>query len=725
MSKSDVRYEIAIYWDYENVPLPDGYNAAVAAKAIVDAVSSYGRIVDRRLYFDFQRFTKFGPQDSSSLDSSGFDLVNTPTRNQKETLDKKLIADVLTFAWDSAVRNDNIKPCVVLLTSDGDYAYTLSKLRDRGVMTIVMVGKGCTVASILLDTADVSLSLEHDVLAKNTNSVKATTGATHGDEGSFLKTLCRIVGENQSNSEDKWIDFGSVSSLLQQRIRKESPNVDYKEHAKSVKKEAETQNLIETGRRKLQTAGGKRIIVSSSNKQLHLSNEVYVRLLPSGEQLAGLSSKTSEAVPTETPPFNSNRKYRTVFVPLLPRDTLASDFVGFLQDTYHVTVYRALLEPGPKHSNAHVEFDSQQDSSRLIKEANKTVGKGVYYKGKSLGIIPNTRYSILDQNHTNDELYFVSASTKHLDYAKAPTPRHDAVTDSRILCVCVYEATRLGSNGWVGGGAVGVAFRAQLPKTFLQTTPKEGVTLRFKEARQRAILDGLAETGKRKLDSPNIEYVTVSPNFPSLTSERLSPEDYIRLLPAGRTEAENTEQNPRETVTASPSGSSTIGKCIFSSNFPPHTTAKEVVDFIEGSIPCSVERAELHEGDWKGECAIIAHVQLASTKEVSQILLKSKQTGLICHGQRIFMTPNRTTPDAIALKIPNNPECMKFIRQPESHDTEVESDFHDPQEASSTPTIEFVLNSEDPFGLLGSLDFGAENCTTLQKKDPFEDLIWS
>ena len=67
--------EISIFWDYENVPLPDGCNAAVAAKAIVDAVSHYGRIVDRRLYFDFQKFG--GPQDSSGLDSSGFDLVNT------------------------------------------------------------------------------------------------------------------------------------------------------------------------------------------------------------------------------------------------------------------------------------------------------------------------------------------------------------------------------------------------------------------------------------------------------------------------------------------------------------------------------------------------------------------------------------------------------------------------------------------------------------------------
>ena len=120
--------------------------------------------MDRRLYFNFER--RGCHRDSSSLDSSGFDLVNVPCRNQKETLDKKLIADCLTFAWDSAVRNDDTKPAIVLLTSDGDYAYTLAKLRDRGVMTIVMVGKDCSVASILVDTADVALSLEDDVLLK-------------------------------------------------------------------------------------------------------------------------------------------------------------------------------------------------------------------------------------------------------------------------------------------------------------------------------------------------------------------------------------------------------------------------------------------------------------------------------------------------------------------------------------------------------------------------------
>lgn len=171
--------EIAIYWDYENVALPKWCGAAEAAKQIYNAVSKYGRIVERRLYFDYQKHSanNNGPHDCSGLDLSGFDLVNTPTRNSKETLDKKLIADVLTFAWDCTARNTEQKPCVVLITSDGDYAYTLAKLRDRGVMNIVMYGKDCSVAQILVENADVSLSFERDVLSEQQTAVAANSSA--------------------------------------------------------------------------------------------------------------------------------------------------------------------------------------------------------------------------------------------------------------------------------------------------------------------------------------------------------------------------------------------------------------------------------------------------------------------------------------------------------------------------------------------------------------------
>jgi NYN domain len=202
---SSSRREIAIFWDFENVQLPSWAHPADASKAIVQAVTPHGRIVDRRLYFDMA-----DPAKShlwSALDSSGFDLVNTPKRNnQKETLDKKLIADVLTFAWDSAVRNDDCKPCVVLLTSDGDYAYTLSKLRDRGVMSIVMYGNDGSVANVLKTSADISLSLERDVLnPPATASSVPNPPATASSSGSNTKARLKPV-----NTLENCADYARV-----------------------------------------------------------------------------------------------------------------------------------------------------------------------------------------------------------------------------------------------------------------------------------------------------------------------------------------------------------------------------------------------------------------------------------------------------------------------------------------------------------------------------------
>lgn len=153
--------EIALFWDYITAPLPVNVSPADAAKAILMAVGRYGqRIEMRRVYFD--PYKPGRPADPSGLDSSGFDLVHTPARNMNSTLDKKLIVDVLSFAWDSSSKGR--EPCVVLITSDGDYAYTLSKLRDRGVMNVVMFGPNCVTTDVLVSNANAALSFERDVL---------------------------------------------------------------------------------------------------------------------------------------------------------------------------------------------------------------------------------------------------------------------------------------------------------------------------------------------------------------------------------------------------------------------------------------------------------------------------------------------------------------------------------------------------------------------------------
>ena len=191
-SSSAPPIEVAVFWDYENTPLPREVRPAEAAKAIQSAAESLPSVTAmggrrncqvrmRRVYYDPHK-VRGVPRDPSGLDSSGFDLVSTPARNMKETVDKKLIVDLLTFAWE--VRERGGQPLVVLITSDGDYSYTLAKLNDRGVMNAVMYGKDESTATILREIAQDSLSFEKDVLlgssggSSSGSSAAATTAAS-------------------------------------------------------------------------------------------------------------------------------------------------------------------------------------------------------------------------------------------------------------------------------------------------------------------------------------------------------------------------------------------------------------------------------------------------------------------------------------------------------------------------------------------------------------------
>lgn len=153
--------DVAIFWDFENVRIPAWCPTSTAVEEIRNKVAKYGRIVEKRLYYDSRQPTE-NTAPRTELDLSGFTLVDCPSRNRKETLDKKLIVDVLCFAWERASRG--AQACVVLITSDGDYSYALARLRDLGVFTVVIY-RPEIVAKVLIDNANVVLSWEFDVLS--------------------------------------------------------------------------------------------------------------------------------------------------------------------------------------------------------------------------------------------------------------------------------------------------------------------------------------------------------------------------------------------------------------------------------------------------------------------------------------------------------------------------------------------------------------------------------
>jgi hypothetical protein len=116
------------------------------------------RIVERRLYYDSRKHTEVNV-DRSGLDAS-FTIVDCPSRNKKETLDKKIIVDLMSFVHVRTAHGASV--CVVLVSSDGDYGYMLSRLRDHGAHVVIVYNSN--VSSAYLESADYTLHWRDEVL---------------------------------------------------------------------------------------------------------------------------------------------------------------------------------------------------------------------------------------------------------------------------------------------------------------------------------------------------------------------------------------------------------------------------------------------------------------------------------------------------------------------------------------------------------------------------------
>jgi len=310
--------DVAVFWDFENVRIPAWCPATTAAEGIRRKVAKYGRIVEKRLYYDSRQPTE-SSAPRSELDLSGFTLVDCPSRNRKETLDKKLIVDVLCFAWERA--SMGAKACVVLITSDGDYSYALARLRDIGVFTIVIY-RPDVVAKVLIDNANVVMSWEFDVLGgppqQNEDEEESESVETANNNKAFVSDIedtSELIPQNQEDPTEavvkqptvqargKFALFCSVVLNAQHRNVQEGISVysSWAEEAMTaltfyakigakdregyhdLRTLASQKGFIEWGRRNLCAAGKPVIKVKDRNDKVEgLSLETYLRLTYSG-----------------------------------------------------------------------------------------------------------------------------------------------------------------------------------------------------------------------------------------------------------------------------------------------------------------------------------------------------------------------------------------------------------------------------------------------------------
>ena len=251
---------VGVFWDFENVRIPNHIKTARAANCIRDAVIGHGQIVERRLYYDSKKRSESNT-DRENLDQGGFTLVDCPTRNRKQTIDMKIAVDIMNFAHINA--HSSIPSCVVLIASDGDYAYALNIIRDRGVKTIVIHGPATSTANVLFTSCEHALSFQHDVLCiRREDEDEEEDGsevqdAIHDALDGRHVVLCHSLAE----LGDSWVQDAKVAQAYYkkrgfgsaQEAREGGEGVDELSPYSKTRDSAVAGGFIQMGRKELQT----------------------------------------------------------------------------------------------------------------------------------------------------------------------------------------------------------------------------------------------------------------------------------------------------------------------------------------------------------------------------------------------------------------------------------------------------------------------------------------
>ena len=121
-----------VHWDLENVPIPSGISAASVVGRLREALHTQVRVItDMFVYADAG---KVPVQVRNELSSLGFDCIDcSHAAGKTGQVDIRIVARALKPGLSGEQR-----PSTVLVTGDGDFAYTLSTLRNAGVGTILV-----------------------------------------------------------------------------------------------------------------------------------------------------------------------------------------------------------------------------------------------------------------------------------------------------------------------------------------------------------------------------------------------------------------------------------------------------------------------------------------------------------------------------------------------------------------------------------------------------------
>jgi len=193
------RNKVGIFWDWENIEIPKLVASVPALlKNMRTDLLDYGKeIKQSRIYHDSSKTHSIVKHHRRSIGNQGWEIVDCPcvkfrpkadedkqTEEEstvKEMVDKKIIVDIMEFAYDHYEEGAT----VVIISNDADYGYMLSRLRGKGVY-VVVVYSILKHAEELLEVGDKAIHLsnffESDNVSDRTAEATAIDGIDDGDD---------------------------------------------------------------------------------------------------------------------------------------------------------------------------------------------------------------------------------------------------------------------------------------------------------------------------------------------------------------------------------------------------------------------------------------------------------------------------------------------------------------------------------------------------------------
>lgn len=154
-------YNIDVYWDLENIRPGRDSKIIDITNQIRSCLQQFGMINKKNIYIDSQ-----SPNEAKTkrgeMCLAGWNVLDTPHRNKKETIYKKIIMDVLSSIITSGQSKRNMMVCII--TTDSDFAELFCRIRDFGVHTCLFYGTNPS--QPLINSAEYTFNWNDDIISR-------------------------------------------------------------------------------------------------------------------------------------------------------------------------------------------------------------------------------------------------------------------------------------------------------------------------------------------------------------------------------------------------------------------------------------------------------------------------------------------------------------------------------------------------------------------------------